>query len=121
MKLLIFAKYHFETIEKTYETCGEPELLDLWKEEGIKNNLLFPQFHGREHLNPQKWMSILNNGSETERAAFKENTLLGLSQAYTSSDQNYMAAFESVNDAHKEEIKAIAMQTALLFLKRFLG
>jgi hypothetical protein len=114
-----FSKYHFETIDKTYETCGEPELLDLWKEEGIKNNLLFPQFHGREHLNPQKWMSILNNGSETERAAFNENTLLGLSQAYTSSDQNYMAAFESVNEAHKEEIKKIAIDGLAIFEKIF--
>ena len=114
-----FSKYYFETIEKTYEAYGENELLNVWKEEGIKNNLLFPQFHGREHLNPKKWMAILNNGAETERAAFNEYTLLGLSKACTRSDQNYMAAFESVNEAHKEEIKAIAIDGLAIFEKIF--
>lgn len=114
-----FSKYYFETIEKTYESYGESELLKLWKKEGIRNNLFYPQFHGREHLNVKKWISILKDGSGTERAAFNENTLLGLSQAYNNSDLNYMAAFESINDEHKEEIKRIAIEGLAIFEKIF--
>ena len=89
-----FKEYHFETIDKTYQSYGESELLEFWKEKGIKENLLYPQFHGREHLNPRKWLSVLKYGVQMEMDAFNEKVLLGLSGSASLKERNYMAAFE---------------------------
>jgi|SRR5690554_1436526 len=114
-----FNDYHFETIDKTYASYGEYDLLKYWKEKGIKNNLLYPQFHGREHLNPRKWLSVLKDGVQIELDAFKENTLLGFSDSEESRNKNYMAAFESTSEKHKEEINLIVKEGLDIFEKLF--
>ena len=114
-----FKEYHFETIEKTYQSYGESELLEFWKEKGIKENLLYPQFHGREHLNPRKWLSVLKYGVQMEMDAFNEKVLLGLSGAPSLKERNYMAAFEHTSEEHKEEIKQTAIEGLTIFEQLF--
>ena len=36
------------------------QVLNLWKE-GINEELFVPEFHGREHLNPLRWLRGLKN------------------------------------------------------------
>lgn len=114
-----FTEYYFETIDKTYDSYGEVDLLELWKEKGIKNNLLYPQFHGREHLNPLKWLKLLKDGVEMEQDAFEEKVLLGLSVSPNSETTNYMAAFEHTSEAHKKQIELIAQEGIAIFEKIF--
>src|SRR6056297_1626407 len=110
-----FNQYHYETIEETYERYGDPGLLKLWLEKGIKENLLYPQFHGREHLNPKKWLRLLRGGNQMELDAFDQQTLLGLSGAHTLAKDAYMAAFEYDSEAHKQEIEKITIDGLSLF------
>lgn len=112
-------KYHFETIDKTYESYDELNLLALWKEIGIKQNLLYPQFHGREHLNPKKWLKVLNDDNQIETAAFKTQTLLGLSGEETKKEDNYMAAFEAISEDHKREIERNTVDGLSIFKNIF--
>lgn len=114
-----FNKYYYETIDRTYQSYGDKELLNLWKEEGIKENLLYPQFHGREHLNPEKWLALLKKDVPIENDAFNERVLLGFSDSEHSRNRNYMAAFEPVSEESKEEIKLIAEDGLKIFEKLF--
>ncbi|MFN3908663.1 MAG: hypothetical protein ACK4JX_06485 [Flavobacterium sp.] len=97
-----FTNYFYKTIEETYKDYGETELLGIWKDQGIKENLLYPQFHGREHLNPIKWLKILQSGNNMELDAFHKKCLLGLSNAMTAPKDLYMAAFDANLDLEKE-------------------
>lgn len=62
------------------ETCGRypnhDRVYDLWKE-GIEKRLLVPIFHGREHLNVQRWLRALQNGNKSTLLAF-ENRVTGV-------------------------------------------
>ena len=50
-----FQKYFYEPFTETLKRypCHERSFA-LWKE-GMTHGVFQPQFHGREHLNPQKW------------------------------------------------------------------
>jgi len=65
-----FTKYEYELFPETakrYPGCDR--IHELWKE-GIEKRLLIPVFHGREHLNVQRWMRLLKEGNETIHLAF---------------------------------------------------
>jgi hypothetical protein len=114
-----FKDYHFETIDKTYQSYGENDLLSFWLEKGIKKNLLYPQFHGREHLNPSKWLRVLQSTNAMEKDAFENKTLLGLSGAQTSKMELYMSAFSGVSTKEKNDIAVITEDGLKLFEKIF--
>lgn len=114
-----FTKYYYDTIDTTYTSYGETGLLNLWKDDGIKGNLLYPQFHGREHLNTKKWLNALKDNIQMEKDAFFEKVLLGLSDSQESINRNYMAAFEHTSEEHKEDIKLIALEGLKIFEELF--
>ncbi len=67
-----FSKYEFEAVTETFKRYPEHDnVYDLWKE-GIKKHLLFPTFHGREHLNVQRWMRALQAGNKSIHLAFEQ-------------------------------------------------
>ena len=65
-----YEKYFYESISTTYKRNRHSyKSLELIKE-GIENGLLKPQYHGREHLNVDQWMSILQQKDEDYLLAF---------------------------------------------------
>lgn len=114
-----FKEYFPELLAETYKTYGEEELLNLWIKEGIANNLLFPQFHGREHLNVRKWLKVLQSNNQMEHDAFDSKTLLGLSGGMTPKEHLYMASFEAATIEHKNEVKEIIKQGLEIFEQTF--
>lgn len=65
-----FSKYEYELFTETAKRFeGSSRIHDLWKE-GIRERILVPVFHGREHLNVQRWMRLLQEGNQTIRLAF---------------------------------------------------
>lgn len=63
-----FKTYFYEPFTTTlarYPNCS----FNSWKE-GIAQNIFIPQFHGREHLNVEKWMHELQKGNEELMACF---------------------------------------------------
>lgn len=66
-----FSRYEFELFPETAKRfSGSLGIHQLWKQ-GINERLLVPVFHGREHLNVQRWMRLLQQGNETLRVAFR--------------------------------------------------
>ncbi len=55
-----FENYHFESFVDTLKKYPAHENVFNLYSEGLKNRLFVPVFHGREHLNVQRWMRILN-------------------------------------------------------------
>lgn len=66
-----FTKYEYELFTETAKRfTGSDRIYELWKQ-GIRERLLVPVFHGREHLNVQRWMRLLQEGNKTIRLAFE--------------------------------------------------
>ena len=63
-----------EYIDEPYtETCkrydNHDRVYELWKR-GIEERLFMPIFHGREHLNVQRWLRALREGNKSTLLAF---------------------------------------------------
>lgn len=60
-----FLEYVYEPYTETCKRYDNHErVYELWKE-GIEKRLMIPTFHGREHLNAQRWMRALQSGNKT--------------------------------------------------------
>ena len=74
-----FTKYVYEPYTKTCERYSNHDrVYDLWKK-GIAERLLVPIFHGREHLNVQRWLRLLQKNDESVKLAF-DNGVTGVSK-----------------------------------------
>jgi len=80
-------------MEPFYETLkrSRPDALSLWKE-GMDGGLMFPQFHGREHVHQQRWLDSLRSGDEKIRTAF-DYEVFGL-RSDVDSAEYFMAAYD---------------------------
>ena len=66
-----FRQYEYELFTETCKKYkGRDRVYDLWKE-GIRKRMFVPVFHGREHLNVQQWMKLLQNNDKTIRTVFE--------------------------------------------------
>lgn len=65
-----FERYFYNTLPETYESYHDHSgSLSIWHE-GINNGLVFPQYHGREHLNTLLWLELLREGHKELHIAF---------------------------------------------------
>ncbi|MPL81726.1 hypothetical protein SDC9_27656 [bioreactor metagenome] len=86
-----FQEYFYEPFTETLKMYPvHDRVYQLWKE-GVEKRLFVPQFHGREHLNVQRWMRDLMSGNVHSRLAF-ELGLWGIYSSLIKSD--YQAAFD---------------------------
>lgn len=66
-----FRKYEYELFTETAKRfSGSDRIYEFWKQ-GIQERLLVPVFHGREHLNVQRWMRLLQQGNKTIHLTFE--------------------------------------------------
>lgn len=114
-------EYHYELITDTYKTYPKHDrVMDLWMNEGVANNMLYPQFHGREHLNVASWMKVINSDSPIENFAFENKTLLGMRIPNEKPfGFNYMAAFEFFDKNDQLQIEEITSDGLEIFEKLF--
>lgn len=65
-----FTEYVYEPYTETCKRYpAHDRVYDLWKE-GIEKRLMVPVFHGREHLNVQRWLRALRKGNRSTLLAF---------------------------------------------------
>jgi hypothetical protein len=112
-----FETYHYEKIEKTYQRYyGNTDVFELWKKEGIEGRLLYPQFHGREHIGVWEWMHALHSGEPQELLGFESKAILGLGNRKSATRQkDYTAAFDYVSDEEKFSLIPILEEGLQLF------
>ncbi len=114
-------QYHYELITETYKHYpNHARSFELWKLIGIGKRLLWPQFHGREHLNVKKWMNAINSDDAWENAGFDNNVLLGLGRETNNTrSYNYMAAFAYSSDSECTDLDSIARDGLNIFQELF--
>lgn len=67
-----FTQYYWEPFTDTLKRYAYSEdSFKLWQQ-GIKEKLFIPQFHGREHLNIALWLRSLQEGDLPTRLAFEQ-------------------------------------------------
>ncbi|MFW5982918.1 MAG: hypothetical protein ACOCQ4_00305 [bacterium] len=95
-----FEQYFYEDFRVTLSKYPRHNF-NIWQE-GIDKNLFIPQFHGREHLNINRWLELLKSGNKKVHLAFNYG-LFGLNQLVVNENiPNLAAALEAKNT---EEIK----------------
>jgi len=114
-------KYFYEPITETYKRYpNHTKSFEIWKNEGVGNRLLWPQFHGREHLNVRKWMEAVNSADPWELAGFENNVLLGIERGNKNNRKsNYMAAFGYSELSEWGELNKIVQEGLSIFEKLF--
>jgi len=105
-----YREYFFEPFTETLQKQpGCEGSFGLWQE-GIKERLFVPQFHGREHLNVRVWMRALQAGLPAPLSAFN-NRMWGIT---TAGDPRigleFQAAFDFLDPGdltyHREVLKS---------------
>lgn len=65
-----YTEYIYEPYTETCKRYNDHDrVYDLWKK-GIEERLFVPIFHGREHLNVQRWLRALRDGNKSTLLAF---------------------------------------------------
>lgn len=90
-----FKQYYYERVQETYNKYGEShnKVLQFYKE-GIDNMLFVPAFHGREHLNINRWMKALQRDNKIVHYGFK-NKVTGIPSGV---DMQAAFAVDDIND-----------------------
>ena len=69
-----FKQYYYEPFTETLKRYSHhSKSFDLWKK-AIDEKLMYPQFHGREHVNVPLWLEELRNGNQELLDAFDLGT-----------------------------------------------
>lgn len=97
-----FKEYHYELFTETLKRYpNHTNTFQLWKQ-GMQEGIFFPQFHGREHVNVNRWMRALQDNLDETHLAF-DNRLFGLSTNITTEKRrSYMAALDFDNISELE-------------------
>jgi hypothetical protein len=87
-----FQEYHCESLFESYERYYKQDLSGMWQE-GINNQVIYPQFHAREHLNVSLWMRDLQTGRIPVRTAFNHRFFGLRTQTSSANQRHYVAAY----------------------------
>jgi hypothetical protein len=113
-----FMEYFYEPFTETLKkTPGCNNSFSLWNE-GIKERLFVPEFHGREHLNVNTWLRALRDGDPATQIAFNHG-IWGFNNI-NPENISYQAAFDTRRgddlDYHK-----VVLADGLKLFKKLLG
>ena len=119
IKNSFFNEYHYELFTETYKRYYGNRNTIFSIKQGIDDLLIYPQFHGREHLNINRWLSALRNGMPESRLAF-DNRMFGISTNITSEKRrSYLASLDYDSEDEIEDYKIILEDGLNLFEKTF--
>ena len=110
-----YLEYHYELFTETlskYPDCKNAFNVCM---QGLAGGIFYPQFHGREHLNVNRWLNALWQGSAETLLAFSCN-MFGISANISGeSRKSYMAALDFDNPAEIETQKKIIVEGLGIF------
>lgn len=95
-----FEEYWYEPFTETLKRYyPNDNVFDLWKQ-GIKDKLIKPQFHGREHVNVPLWLEELKRNNKPLLDAFHLNFWGIPKEIYKPLGLNIQASFDSNEPEH---------------------
>jgi hypothetical protein len=107
-----YQTYYFQSLTQTLtEYPNSSRIVDLWKN-GNDQSIFFPELHGREHINVNRYLKILQNhpGKDGLRFALEHHSI-GPSAYQNVSYPNYLGALhpickDEIDDLHKYVFEA---------------
>jgi len=110
-----YTQYFYELITETFKRYpNHDKSFNLWKE-GLENNIFFPQYHGREHLNVAQWMDQLGKGNRDYKIAFSLNTYSVNSKETGEKRNNLLAALDYNNTFQREHVQKLVVEGLEIF------
>ncbi|NLG18033.1 MAG: hypothetical protein GX556_11940 [Fibrobacter sp.] len=82
-----FTEYQYESVLKTLSSKNRNKVKEIW-EQGRKDHLFMPQFHGREHVRYWKWLDDLRSSNFEALETF-ELGMCGVPQNASKSGTSY--------------------------------
>lgn len=100
IRLSNYQKYYYENFKETIKHY--PKHANTYKQiiSGIKEGIFKPQFHGREHLCIEKWMTALQSGNKSVQTAFN-NRMINLNTDDNLTKYGYMEEFDFLTNEWK--------------------
>lgn len=112
-----FKRYYYESFTDTLKKYNNRSI-NSWME-GIENDFIFPQLHGREHLNVERWMRYLQSGSKEVHFAF-DHRLFGIGPKISlEKNPSFVQAFNSKDFLENEPLNKILIEADNIFNKVF--
>ncbi len=110
--------YYYELLPQTLAKLpGYEKVWDLWQE-GIKNRLLLPQFHGREHLNLKVFNELLSAKDPQIITALQNRSYTSINyKKYPSI--SYTAAYDFDKFEENKNFKSMSVEGLDVFEKVF--
>lgn len=110
-----YEKYYYEPFNETLKKYSNTDrVMPLYKE-GLEKNVFKMQFHGREHLNINRWLYELQNKNKSLLEAF-ENRMYSLPNNNSiSGRRNFLDAFGHSYKFEYESYKSIINSGTSLF------
>lgn len=110
-----FVKYYYEPFNETLKNYSNTDNVMQLYNEGLEKNVFKMQFHGREHLNTNRWLYELQNKNKTLLEAF-ENCMYSLPNNNSiSGRRNFLDAFGHSYKVEYENYKSIIKSGTKLF------
>ena len=100
-----------ETLKNYYP---KEKVFELWNQ-GISEGLMYPQFHGREHVNVPIWLNELKTGNPSLNAAFKLGFWGIPKHLYGDNKVNIQAAFSCADEKHQDFYKNNIIEGTKIF------
>lgn len=114
-----FNEYHYELITETFKKYPDHHRnFEIWKR-GMSEQLFFPQFHAREHLNVSKFMMALQSGNRDCIAGFENEMPGSISSGNTGSGNYYIEATRYIDNVDKQEKLDIYLEGLQIFEQLF--
>jgi hypothetical protein len=89
-----FQEYFWEPFTKTLDRYPKHDKVMPLYRQGIEQELLMPQFHGREHLNITRWMNALRQKDKATHDAFELNMFSPCIANSSGYNNEYMDAYD---------------------------
>jgi len=109
-----YQTYHYEDFRATLLQYPAHEKAFAKWQQAISEGLFMPQFHGREHLQFNRWLKVLQSGNEDALYCFN------LGATYSGkADYSFMEAFDWDHPADIEQQQSIIAEGLSMFEKVF--
>jgi hypothetical protein len=109
-----FREYHFEHFTKTLSRYPKHDKVFSLYREGIAEGLFKPQFHGREHLNINRWMKALMQADNDVLYCFDAET------TYSGKDDyNFMEALDIDDQTELPHLNSVLSEGLRVFRDTF--
>lgn len=110
IKAADFKQFYFEDFRKTLLQYPAHDKAFLKWKQGIAEGLLLPQFHGREHLQFNRWLKVLQSGNKDALFCFN------MGATYSGkADYSFMEAFDWDEPTDVEVQKTIIEEGLTMF------